>query len=100
MQITVDFDATGGTSEETSEGIHRSLAKLDLPDRPLVLNGQHGDAGGGGTSSSLKDWLANKNRFIDNNESEYLMKTCTLHDIQLILSNTILSCFGSSGLEK
>ena len=99
-RITLDFDATGGTSEETSEGIHHSLSKLDLPDRPLVLNGQHGDAGGGGTSSSLKDWLAKKNRIIDNDESEYLMTTCTLHGIQLTLSNPILSCFGSGGLEK
>ena len=54
-RIILDMDATGGSSEETAAGIDASLTKLDKLNKRTLLDGQHGDAGGGGTGISLQN---------------------------------------------
>ena len=97
-RVTLDTDASGGTSEETADAIHTSLTKLDLSTRRVLLAGQHGDAGGGGTGASLMEGLRLKNRI--NDIDEYLSSTCANHGLNLTLSVPTIKCFGTGGLEK
>ena len=48
-RITIDTDAAGETSDDTADGINVLLLKLDTDTHIILLNGQHSDAGGGGT---------------------------------------------------
>jgi len=76
-RFVVDTDASGGTSADTADGIKNSLKKFDLPGRQIILAGQHGDAGGGGTKESLCRELKKRN-----------------------LSAPTIKCFGNGGLES
>ena len=41
--ITLDTDASGGTSDDTADGINVLLLKLDTDTKIILLHGQHGD---------------------------------------------------------
>ena len=96
--MELDTDAPGGTREETGDGIHTSLTKLDSSTRRVLLTGQHGDAGCGGTDASLIEGLLVKNRIQD--IDEYLSSTCGNHGLNLTLSVPVIKCFGTGGLDK
>ena len=94
----LDTDATGGTSKETAEGINKSLTKLDKGEIRVMLHGNHGDAGGGGTGNSLVACLVAENRI--HNVEEYLFCTCALHGMQLCLANPVIKLMGEGGIEQ
>ena len=96
--MTLDTDVSGGTSKETEDAIHTSFTKIDSSTRQVLLTGQHGDAGGGGTGASLMGGLRVKNRIHDIDEC--LSSTCGNHGLNLTLSVPTTKCFGTGGLEK
>ena len=61
-RITLDTDASGGTSDDTADGINVSLLKLETDTKIVLLNGQHGNAGGGETGDFLMEGLQTRNR--------------------------------------
>ena len=97
-RITLDTDASGGTSDDTGDGIDTSLSKLDTQTNRIKLTGQHGDAGGGGTGASLMEALQIRDRI--DRVHEYLPSTCGNHGMNLTLSSPTIQCFGTGGLDK
>jgi hypothetical protein len=65
----------------------------------VVLNGQTTDLGGGGVGKSLYKNLEELNLWCIPGNG-YLMGFCTLHCLQPILANTILSVLGKGGKKK
>ena len=55
--IRLDIDASGGTSDDTVDGIDVSLSKLDTYTKRIPLTGQCDDAGGRGIGNSLMEGL-------------------------------------------
>ena len=97
-RVTLVTNDSGGTSDETADGIDVFLRKLDIKTHRFMLTGQHGDAGSGGTGNSLMKGLPNRNRIDTINE--HLSSTCNNHGINLLLSVPTIICFGTGGLEK
>ena len=95
----LDIDASGGSSAACAEAVDHSLIKIDPPPpgERRKLNGQCTDAGGGGTGASMKSELTKKSRTSPEN---YLTATCSLHALNLCMSNPISKLFGEGGLEK
>ena len=60
--IILDTYATGGTSKNTSEGISKSLDKMDKGENIVSSRGNLRDTGGGGTGQSLFNCLLSKDR--------------------------------------
>ena len=92
----LDCEASGGTSKNCADAINFSLSRLDADGFHVLLSGQCTDAGGGGVGQSLFVELKKVNRILDPNN--YLLPTCSLHALQLVLSNPIIKCIGGTGL--
>lgn len=91
-RITLDTDASGGTSDEIADGIDVSLRKLDIHTNRYKLAGHHGKAAsGGGAGNSLMEDLLSRNRV--NTISENLSWTCNNHGLNLVLSIPTLQSF-------
>jgi len=100
MQV-LDIDASGGCSVECAQAIRSSMNKLKAQDDidTHLLAGQTTDSGGGG----VLDNLAKKLHAIDHlcvPLKDYLVANCTIHALQLQISNAIRTTFGEGGLEK
>ena len=65
-----------------------------------LLAGACSDAGGGGVGESAKAEVIKVGRAIEDGMREYLISTCSLHGLQLTLSNPIIKCCGEGGLQK
>ena len=92
----LDCEASGGTSKNCADAINFSLSRLDADGFHVLLSGQCTDAGGGGVGQSLFTELKQVNRILDPNN--YLLPTCSLCALQLVLSNPIIKCIGTTGL--
>ena len=97
-RVTLDTDASGGTSDETTDWIDVSPRKFERTTHRFMLAGQYGDASGRGTDNSLVKGLSNRNHIDTINE--YLSSTCNNHGLNLLLSVPTIKCFGTGGLEK
>ena len=89
--FVLDIDASEGDSSSCGEAIHHSLRKLIYV---IKLLGQTTDSGGGGVLENLADALKARQLCQDN----YQVASCTLHAIQLTLSNPVKVSFGEGGL--
>ena len=87
----LDIDVSDGTSSACADAIVNSMKKLNNH----LLGGQTTDSGGGGVSEDLAKELKKRNIC----EVRYLIANCTLHAIQLALSNPVKSVFGDGGLD-
>jgi hypothetical protein len=95
----LDADDSDGTSEQCAEVLKHSIFSFFGPnDEGYVsarLNGQTTDSGGGGTLKSLHQYLEKQNLCVDGDD--YLVGPCTLHCLQLILFNAIVTLLGKGG---
>ena len=91
--LTLDTDDSDGSSADCADAIQFSLNKLFF-DVPLVLRGQTTDSGGGGTGFSLAREL--EKRAITCGP-KFLVSFCTLHMLQLCLSNGVKETYGEGG---
>jgi hypothetical protein len=89
--FVLDIDASEGNSSSCGEAIDHSLKKLIYA---IKLLGQTTDSGGGGVLEKLAEALKKRNLCQDN----YAVANCTLHAIQLTLSNPVKVSFGEGGL--
>ena len=91
--FTLDIDASKGNTQGCADAIKYSLQKLHSV---LKLAGQLTDSGGGGVLEDLGRALKDRNLC----EDFYAVANCTLHAIQLALSNPVKAAFMEGGLEK
>ena len=97
----LDIDASGGTTLECAQAIRSSMNKLKIQDDVAthLLHGQGTDSGGGGVLEDLADKLQDLGN-ICVPPCSYLVANCTIHALQLQISNAIKITFGDGGLEK
>ena len=85
-----DVDCTDESTEQIVDGIAHSLKKY-LPNVERIrLKGQCTDSGGGGVKNALQREL----RLRDLIGGDYLLGTCTLHNLQTGLRNAVCNVLG------
>ena len=93
--VLLDVDKAGGSSKECANTITHSLKKLLGVESPNIkFAGQMTDSGGGGTLESVAEEL--KKAGITNPDV-YNVASCTLHLLQLAISNPVKKVFCDSG---
>ena len=80
-RITLDIYASGSTGNDTAEGINVPMMKLDTLSKFFRITGQHSDAGGGGTRTSLVKCLQTCDRI--DILVECLQSICSNHRLNL-----------------
>ena len=93
-KFILDIDVSDGTSSACADAILHSMKKLNTTEMDFLLGGQTTDSGGG-----VLDDLAKELKKRDICEERYLVANCTLHAIQLALSNPVKNVFGEGGLD-
>jgi hypothetical protein len=88
----LDIDASEGNTDQCAIAIQASLLKVNLH----VLQGQCTDSGGGGVLDDLASALS-KFGLCDTN---YLVSSCSLHNLQLTIAKPIKETMGEGGLDK
>ena len=92
-------NTTGNSSEDATKDIDHALKIWDLiTEGRILFHAQCTDASGGGTRSSLRDWLLKLGRVCSNNIQNYYFTTCTFHGLNLTLSVPVKTCLGSWGV--
>ena len=90
----LDNEKSGGTNKEAAEAIKFSIERMQLGEH-FRFGGFTSDSGGGGTREGLMKLI-----FADDIMSEGgLVGTCTLHSLQLLLSNPVTKWIGEGGVE-
>jgi len=89
----LDLDGSDGASEACAFAIKHSLLKLGHDQQ---LSGQTTDSGGGGVLEGLADELAKLNLCTEN----YIVAACSIHGLQMQLSNAVEQVIGKGGLEQ
>ena len=74
------------------------MKKLGGPNANFPLNGTTSDSGGGGTGKSLHTGMDALRLCVP--EEQYLVAFCSLHTLQLTLSNAMGAVIGKGGLEE
>ena len=90
----LDIDASEGDSKGCANAIQFSLKKLSWAIEQIA--GQITDSGGGGVLESLAKHLENLGLCTE----FYQVAACSLHGIQLVLSNPVKIVFGEGGFNK
>mgnify|MGYP002812481187 CR=1 FL=1 len=95
--FNLDANDTDGTSEKCAKAIRHALLKMfgTNDNLAIVLHGQATDSGGGGTGYHFLKQLAIQQLTCE--LEEYLTAFCTLHCLQLTLSNPIQHVLGEGG---
>jgi hypothetical protein len=88
----LDIDASEGTTDDCGDAIAASLKKIEN----VQLQGQATDSGGGGVLDGLHSALLNRQL----TRPEYVVASCSLHNLQLSIANPIKQTMGEGGLEK
>lgn len=91
----LDNEGSGGTNIEAAYGILHTTERLQLPEG-FCFGGFTSDSGGGGTRDGLMKYLKEFDIIGDNG----LVGTCSLHCLQLLLSNPCLAYIGKGGIER
>jgi hypothetical protein len=91
QMFTLDIDASEGTSSGCADAVEHSMKKLFSA---IKLSGQLTDSGGGGVLEDFASELKKRNLCHD----IYHVANCTLHAIQLALSNPVKAAFQDGGL--
>jgi len=95
-EFMVDISCKGKKSDEIGAGTVHSFKKFGLSDDFRFL-GSMTDSGGGGTLESWSRVLQTKNLAVD--DEGFLTNSCTLHLMQLLLTNPTKTYFGEGGLD-
>jgi len=90
----------GGTDKDCASATVNSMNKVKDHDKDdtHLLNGNTTDSGGGGTLENLAD-ESNEIEHV-REKDDYLVANCTLHALQLQLSNAVKETFGEGALDK
>lgn len=91
----LDNEGSGGTNIEAAYGILHTVERLQLPEL-FRFGGFTSDSGGGGTRDGLMKYL----KQFDIVDDDGLVGTCSLHCLQLLLSNPCLAYIGKGGIER
>jgi hypothetical protein len=92
--FVLDIDASEGRPEGCTEAIQHSLKKVNNTTITLPLKGQTTDSDGGGVLESLGNQLQER----DLCSPTYLVASCTLHAIQIALTNPVKKAMGEGSL--
>ena len=90
----LDVDCTDETTDNIADAIEHSITRF-LPERNMKILGQCTDSGGGGTKYALARALMEKNMASAN----YLVCTCSLHNLQTCLRNAVTNVLGEGGID-
>lgn len=88
----LDIDASDGTSADCALAIKHSLMKIGQH----LLSGQCTDSGGGG----VLEGLAKELEALDLCTADFIISACSIHALQLQLSNAVKKVIGQGGLDK
>ena len=88
----LDIDGSEGNTEQCADAIAASLKKIGLQ----KLQGQSTDSGGGGVLHGLATALEARQLCSAN----YLVASCSLHNLQLTISKPVKDTMGDVGLDK
>lgn len=88
----LDIDGSEGSTDQCANAISASLAKVAV----TKLQGQTTDSGGGGVLDGLATAL-NARALC---RSNYLVASCSLHNLQLTLAKPMKDTMGEGGLDK
>ena len=94
----LDIDASLGDTKACARAVHKSLKKLGLLGRELVLDGVSTDSGGGGVLDPLADELRKLGVMVA--VDECLVAACGIHCLQLQLSNPTTALIGEGDIGK
>ena len=92
--FVLDIDVSDGSSSKCADAIAHSMKKVKAIVE-VLLRGQTTDSGGGGVLENLAVELQKR----DLTDDFYYVANCTLHAIQLALSNPVKTVFGEGGLD-
>jgi len=93
----IDCDCTDESTEDVALALKHSLERVFPAGVDVKLVGQCTDSGGGGTKHALRRALADHNLVL---EDRYLVATCSLHNIQTMLRNAIVTVMGEGGQDE
>jgi hypothetical protein len=93
--FVLDVDKAGKKTDEIALGIKHSVKKLGLEDN-WRLQGQTSDSGGGGTIEPL-EWKLFEADLVD---VDYLVASCTIHNLMTSLTNPVTNLLGVGGLSE
>jgi hypothetical protein len=93
LKQMLDLDGSKGNTKQCANAIVFSLKKLG---GNVLLQGQITNSGGGGVLDFLGDELAVRKAC----QMHYLVASCSIHNIQLSLSNPVKQLMGEGDLEK
>lgn len=88
----LDIDGSEGTTAQCADAIRASLKKVGVE----KLQGQTTDSGGGGVLDGLAAALLSRTLCSPN----YLVASCSLHNLQLTIAKPIKETMGEGGLDK
>ena len=89
----VDIDASEGTMEACADAIAFSLKKLG---GNLKLQGLTTDSGGGGVLDGLASAITRRHQLC---HQSYLTASCSLHNLQTLVKNPIVTTIGEGGVD-
>ena len=91
----IDNEKSGGTNREAAEAIKFSIERMHLGD-DFRFGGFTSDSGGGGMREGLMKLVMADGIVVEDG----LVGTCTLHCLQLLLSNPVTKFIGVGGVES
>ena len=92
-KFLLDVDCTDENTKDITDAIVHALRRTFSSGTAIVIRGQCTDSGGGGTKAALARSLAARNLSHPN----YLVGTCSLHNLQTGLRNAVESVLGEGG---
>ena len=85
-----DIDCSYEDTFEISQAVEHSLKRIYPNELEISLRGKCTDIGGGGTKWALARELSKRNL----THAIYLVATCSLHNVQTYLRNTVQNVLG------
>lgn len=92
----LDSDGCQGTNVSIADGVDYLLKKIDQEEEKRKLQSVNFDSGGSGVGSGLVKSLQTVHRI----KEDYIMSTCSLHALSLMLVYPIANLIGLGGLGK
>ena len=94
----LDIDGSLANTKACAEAVARSLKKLGINGRKIVLDGLTTDSGGGGVLEGLARALEKLGLIVE--WENYLVGACTIHCLQLQLSKPTTELIGEGNVGK
>lgn len=92
----IDVGCTDKDACEIMDAAHHSLKRIFPPGVELIIHGQCTDSGGGETKGAIARDVRSRNI----SHKHYLITTCSLHNLQSGLRNTIAIVLGIGGIDE